>query len=86
MGSIKTIIILFCCFENKIYRSIIGWMLLVFTVVSLYAGIYGRQEAVTAILNDPKDFIFEILMSIFLIKTFSKVSTELIETIQSKIE
>ena len=61
-------------------------MLLVFTFVSLYAGIYGRQEAVTEILNDPITFIFEIMMSIFIIKMFSKVSNELIETIQSKVE
>ena len=86
ISSIKTIIILFCCFEKKTHRSIIGGMLLVFTFVSLYAGTYGRQDVAKKILDDPKIFIFGLIFCFIQIRLFLKVSSELIETLQGKIE
>ena len=86
ISNIKTIIVLFCCFEKKTYRSTLGWMLLVFYLVSLYAGTFGRENALKYILEDPRLFISELVLCVIQIRLFVKVINEMIETLQSKIE
>ena len=46
INAIKTVIILFCCFEKKFYRTTLGAILLLFTFVAIYAGTFGRDNLI----------------------------------------
>lgn len=82
----KTVIILFCCFEKKFYRTTMGNILLFFTFVAIYAGTFGRDQLLNGLKSDPKIFLFGFTFCLIQFNIFEKVSSEFMQEIQSNIE
>lgn len=81
INAIKTVIILFCCFEKKFYRTTLGAILLLFTFVAIYAGTYGRDKLLYGLKSDPKIFVFGVIFCSVQFRIFYKVSNEFMEEI-----